>query len=113
MGSNAALEQFRRTRNAAVITGGDRSDIQTTALEASGVECLVLTGGYRPSSAVIGKAEDAGVPVLLVQSDTRTTIDRVEATLRSGRTRSPEAIDRMTELLRDAVDVDALVGNAN
>jgi BioD-like phosphotransacetylase family protein len=113
MGSNAALEQFRRTRNAAVITGGDRSDIQTTALEASGVECLVLTGGYRPSSAVIGKAEDAGVPVLLVQSDTRTTIDRVEATLRSGRTRSPEAIDRMTELLRDAVDVDALVGNDN
>ena len=113
MGSNAAFEQFRRTRNAAVITGGDRSDIQTTALEASGVECLVLTGGYRPSSAVIGKAEDNGVPLLMVQSDTRTTIDRVEEALRSGRTRSPAAIDRMAELLDDAVDVEALVGTGS
>lgn len=110
MGSNAAFEQFRRTRNAAVITGGDRSDIQATALEASGVECLVLTGGYRPSNAVIGKAEENGVPVMLVQSDTRTSIDRVEETLRSGRTRSTAAIERMSELLDDAVDVDALVG---
>ncbi len=109
MGNNAAFEQFRRTRNAAVIIGGDRSDIQTTALEASGVECLVLTGGYRPSSAVIGKAEENGIPVLLVQSDTRTSIDRVEGTLRSGRTRSSAAIERMSELLSDAVDVDALV----
>jgi BioD-like phosphotransacetylase family protein len=113
MGSNAAFEQFRRTRNAAVITGGDRSDIQTTAIEASGVECLVLTGGYRPSSAVIGKAEEQGVPVLLVQSDTRTSIDRVEATLGSGRTRSTAAIERMSELLDDAVDVDTLVGAEN
>jgi len=110
MGSNAAFEQFRRTHNAAVITGGDRSEIQTAALKASGVECLVLTGGYQPSSAVIGKAEEHGVPVLSLQSDTRTSIERVEQTLQSGRTRSPAAIERMCELLADAVDVDALVG---
>ncbi|MEF8785421.1 MAG: phosphotransacetylase family protein [Haloarculaceae archaeon] len=109
MGSSAALEQFRRTHNAAVITGGDRSDIQTTALQAPGVECLVLTGGYRPSSAVVGKAEDHGVPLLLVQSDTRTTIDRVEEALRSGRTRSEAAIKRMETLLDDAVDVQILL----
>ncbi len=109
MGSNAALEQFRRTRNAAVITGGDRSDIQTTALQAPGVECLVLTGGYRPSSAVIGKAEDHEIPLLLVQSDTRTTIDRVEEALRSGRTRSEAAIKHMETLLEDAVDVQTLL----
>ena len=109
MGSNAALEQFRRTRNAVLITGGDRSDMQTTALEASGIEALVLTGGHRPSNAVVGKAEDRGVPVLLVQSDTRTTIDRVEQALRSGRTRSEDAIERMEQLIDDAIDVDALL----
>lgn len=109
MGSNAALEQFRRTRNAVVITGGDRSDIQTTALEASGVKALVLTGGHRPSKAVIGKAEDRGVPILLVQSDTRTTIDRVEEALRSGRTRSETAIERMESLIDDAVDIETLL----
>jgi BioD-like phosphotransacetylase family protein len=109
MGSGSALEQLRRTRRAAVITGGDRSDIQTTALEASGVECLVLTGGYRPSQAVVGKAEDHGVPILLVQSDTRATVDRVEDALRSGRTRSEDAIERMVRLLGDSVDIDALL----
>jgi BioD-like phosphotransacetylase family protein len=109
MGSTSALERLRRTRHAALVTGGDRSDVQTAALEASGVECLVLTGGYRPSQAVVGKAEDRGVPLLLVRADTRTTIDRVEESLRSGRIRDPEAVARMEQLLSEGVDVDALV----
>lgn len=109
MGANAALKAFRRTRNAAVITGGDRSDIQTAALEASGVVCLVLTGGYRPSNAVLGRAADAGVPVLLVDSETRVTVDRTEQLLRSGRTQRVETVERMATLLEGSVDVDALL----
>ncbi|MEF8814409.1 MAG: phosphotransacetylase family protein [Halovenus sp.] len=110
MGAGSALKQFRRARNSAVITGGDRSDIQTTALEAPGVACLILTGGYRPSQAVIGKAAKRDVPVLLVQSDTRATIDRVEETLRSGRAQRVETVERMADLLRKSVDVDELLG---
>ncbi len=109
MGSGSALAQFRRARSSAVITGGDRSDIQTTALEAPGVACLILTGGYRPSQAVVGKAARREVPVLLVQSDTRGTIDRVEETLRSGRAQRVETIERMAGLLREAVGVDELL----
>ncbi len=110
MGSDAALKQFRRLRNAAVITGGDRSDIQTAALQASGVSCLILTGGYRPSNAVLGEAAKQNVPVLLVQTDTRATIDRTESRLRSGRTQRPETVDRMSELLAESVDIGALFG---
>ncbi|MFB6084157.1 MAG: phosphotransacetylase family protein [Halorientalis sp.] len=109
MGREAALSGFRRSREAAVITGGDRSDIQTAALGAPGVECLLLTGGHRPSGAVVGRAEEAGKPILLVQGDTRTTIDRAEAVIRSGRTRDPGTVERMGELLADAVDVDSLL----
>jgi BioD-like phosphotransacetylase family protein len=109
MGSKAALEQFRRTRDGAVITGGDRSDVHAAALEASGVACLVLTGGYRPSNAILGKAASRDVPVLLVRSDTRTTVDNVEDVLRSGRTQRQETVDRMAELLRSNADVDALL----
>jgi len=109
MGTQGALEQFRRTKDGAVITGGDRSDIQTTALEASGVATLVLTGGYRPSKAVLGKAASKNVPVLHVRSDTRTTIDRVEAVLRSGRTQRRETIERMATLLEENVDVEGLL----
>lgn len=110
MGSSTALEQFRRARSSAVITGGDRSDIQTAALEASGVDCLILTGGHRPSQAIIGKAAKRGVPVLLVQSDTRVTIDNVEGTLRSGRAQRVETVKRMASLLEENVDIGTLLG---
>jgi BioD-like phosphotransacetylase family protein len=109
MGADAVLEHLRRTRRAALVTGGDRADVQTAALEAGGLACLVLTGGYRPSSAVLGKAADRGVPVVLVDADTRTTVDRVEETLRSGRTDTEAAVDRMADLLAERVDVEALL----
>lgn len=109
MGGSSALSRLRRARNAALITGGDRSDIQTAALQASGVGCVVLTGGYRPSEAVLGTATSEEVPIVLVQSDTRTTIDRTESVLGSGRTRTPEAVDRMAELLTESITVDSLL----
>lgn len=109
MGGNSALAQFRRSRDAVMITGGDRSEVQTAALEASGIEALVLTGGFRPPSTVLGRAEEEGVPILLVQSDTRTTIDRVEEVMRSGRTRSEATVDRMGALLDSGVDVESIL----
>jgi BioD-like phosphotransacetylase family protein len=113
MGANSALDKFRRTRNAVMISGGDRSELQTAALEASGIEGLMLTGGFRPPSAVLGRAEEAGVPVLLVQSDTRTTIDRVEDVLRTGRTRSEAAVREMKSLLSEGLDLDELLADGN
>ena len=109
MGGDEALRYFRRARDAAVITGGDRADVQTAALDASGVACLVLTGGHRPSGAVLGKAADAGKPVLAVNTDTVTAIDRAEGVVRGGRTRDERTIDLMAELLDAHVDVGALI----
>lgn len=109
MSASEALGQLRRVRDAALLTGGDRPEIQTAALEASGVTCLVLTGGMRPPEAVIGKAESAGVPVLLVRTDTKTTLDRAEDVVRSGRTRDAETVARMGKLLVDYADVDAML----
>ena len=109
MGSDAALRHFRRTRNAAMVTGGDRSEIQVAALEAPGIECIVLTGGLRPSDAIVGKAAKADVPVLLVQSDTKVTVDRIEDVLSTGRTRDAETVERMRELLSAHADVEALL----
>jgi BioD-like phosphotransacetylase family protein len=109
MGADASLSYFRRTRDAAVITGGDRSDIHSVALEAPGVRCLCLTGGFRPSGAVIGKAEERGVPVLLVQTDTRSTLDRAEEIVEGGRTRHRETVALMGELLADHADVDVVL----
>jgi BioD-like phosphotransacetylase family protein len=109
MSAEKALGQFRRVRDAALITGGDRSDIQTVALEASGIECLLLTGGFRPPDAVLRRAETAGVPVLLVQTDTVTTLDRAEAVVTERRTRDGETVERMGRLLDDYADIDAML----
>lgn len=109
MGADAALRHFRRTKDAVVITGGDRSDIHSVALEAPGIKCLCLTGGFRPSPAVLGKAEERGVPILLAQSDTLTTIERAEEIVHAGRTRDEVTVDRMRELLTDHADLHELL----
>ncbi|MFB6250354.1 MAG: phosphotransacetylase family protein [Halobellus sp.] len=111
MGGDAALRYFRRTKNAAVITGGDRSEIVTAALEAPGVVAIILTGGHRPTPAVLGNAEEKGVPVFLATGDTLSVVDRAEEVVNTGRARDAETIDRMRDLLNDHVDVDALLGS--
>lgn len=109
MGSEAALGQFRRTRSAVMITGGDRPEIQTAALQASGITCLLLTGGHNPPQAVVGRAEEADVPVLLVPSDTITSVDRAEDAINSGPARSGDTVERMRSLLTDHLDIDTLL----
>ncbi|WP_101296667.1 phosphotransacetylase family protein [Halegenticoccus soli] len=113
MSGDSALRYFRRTKDAAVITGGDRSEIHTAALEAPGVKCLILTGGLRPPSAVLGRAEEKGVPVLLVNADTLTTIERAEGVVRGGRTRDEHTVTLLRDLLFEHADVDALIGAAD
>ena len=77
MGPETALSYFRRRANKAVITGGERTDIQMAALETS-TSALVLTGNVRPIPQVIDRAEERQVPIILVADDTMTTVDRAE-----------------------------------
>ncbi|ACV12446.1 DRTGG domain protein [Halorhabdus utahensis DSM 12940] len=111
MSAESALTQFRRMQNAVMITSGDRPEIVTAALDASGIKAIILGGGFRPSSAIIGRAEEEGVPILLLQSDTRMVIDRTEDLLQTGPTRSAATVDRMQTLLDDHADVDSLIDN--
>jgi BioD-like phosphotransacetylase family protein len=109
MSGESALSHFRRTKDATVITGGDRADVQAAALDAPGVNCLVLTGGHRPSGAILGKASDEGVPVLAVQTDTLTTVERIESLIHGGRMRDEESVEEMQRLLNAHADVDAIL----
>ncbi|MFZ5591935.1 MAG: DRTGG domain-containing protein, partial [Bacillota bacterium] len=71
----SALGYLRRAPNKAVITGGDRADICLAALETS-TSALILTGGLYPDVKVIARAEEKGVPVILVHYDTYTTLEK-------------------------------------
>ena len=104
---NSAIKYFRRAPNSAVITGGDRSDIHLAAIEAK-VRCLILTGNLRPSEAVLGSAEQADIPVVLVRGDTMSTIERVEHLIGRARIKQDMKLNRIVELIENNVDVDSL-----
>lgn len=72
-----AMEYFKKTRKNAVIVGGDRADIQLSAIE-SGTECLVLTGDLYPSEIIISRAEQKNIPILLVRDDTYMVAKKVQ-----------------------------------
>ncbi|WP_026369467.1 phosphotransacetylase family protein [Kallotenue papyrolyticum] len=78
MSAESALRFFRRQANKAVITGGDRPDLQIAALETS-TSCLILTGNMRPAATVIDRAVRNKVPILISPDDTLTTVQRLEA----------------------------------
>jgi hypothetical protein len=103
MGPEMALSHFRRRANKAVITGGDRSDLLMAALETS-TSALVLTGNLRPAAAVIDRAEERQVPIILVADDTMTTVDRAEQIFGHIRFKQQAKISRFTELLDRSFD---------
>lgn len=109
MGPGEALTRFRRMRDAALVTGGDRTEILTLALDAAGVVCLVLTGDDSPPGAVLDRAESSGVPVLRVDGDALTSVDRAECLLRTGGDYDERTIRATRDLMADYADLDALL----
>jgi BioD-like phosphotransacetylase family protein len=100
----AALSRFRRQQNKAVITGGDRTDIQLAALETSTV-ALILTGNLQPSPVIVQQAEALGVPVLLVKDNTMETVNRIEQAYGKTRLAEPEKLATFISLMNERVNV--------
>lgn len=107
MSVDNALRYFRRVINKAVITGGDRSDIQMAALETP-TKVLILTGNFYPSNVVLAKAEDAGVPIVLVKQDTLTVVELVERVFGRARIREEKKIQRATTMVEEFLDLKAI-----
>jgi len=107
MGPEHALSVFRKHRNLCVVTGGDRSDIMLAAMEAK-ARCLILTGNLYPSSIILGKAEELGIPVIMVAMDTFTTAERADAIIKSARTHESKKLERLRELIDCCVDLPRL-----
>jgi BioD-like phosphotransacetylase family protein len=109
MGVDSALTYFRRKPNKAVITGGDRPDIQLAALETS-TKCLILTGNLRPSPIILGRAEEVGVPMILVRQDTLSAVEVIERFFGKTRFHQQKKVERFEEMLADRFSFDILYG---
>jgi hypothetical protein len=102
---SAALRFFRRMVHKAVVTGGDRTDIQMAALQTS-TSCLVLTGQLPPDPKILARAEELEVPVLSVSYDTLKTVHLIETAIRQARFQEPVKVEAMAGLLRQHLDLE-------
>lgn len=99
----SALPRFRRQVNKAVVTGGDRADIQAAALETS-TTALVLTGNLHPSPTILKTAEERGVAVLLVRQNTIDTIEAIEKIFGRTRLGQAEKLNRFQAMIAEHMD---------
>ncbi len=107
MTADVALHRFREYTNKAVITGGDRTDIQLAALETS-TTCLILTGNLQPSPLIVKQAEDFGVAILLVRENTMEAIEAIEQILGKSRLGQPDKLAEFEAIFAENMDFDRL-----
>lgn len=107
MNVESALSYFRKVPNKAVITGGDRSDIQLAALETP-TKCLILTGELYPNASILGHAQEIGVPIIIVRSDTAATLEVCENLSGYVSLHSRSKIQRATEVVAREIDFKTL-----
>ena len=111
MNAEAALMYFRQRPNKAVVTGGDRTDLQLAALETP-TTCLVLTGNLYPSPRVVEVARARQVPIVLVEQDTLQCVREIERLFADTRFRQLRKIERLMPLLEEKVDLPRLLALA-
>jgi BioD-like phosphotransacetylase family protein len=107
MGQEQALRFFRHKTRKAVVTGGDRADVQLAALETP-TSCLVLTGNYPPPPAILTVAESKHVPVILVEVDTLTAVERTEALIGQTRVHDRYKLEEIGQRMKEFVDMERL-----
>ncbi|MGF1461448.1 MAG: phosphotransacetylase family protein [Leptolyngbyaceae cyanobacterium] len=109
MNVNSALRFFGQGTHQAVVTGGDRRDLQIAALETS-THCLILTGQLAPAKDVIDLARDKEVPILSVATDTLTTVERIEMLFGRLPLNNPDKVPLIKEHLTTHLNMERLVG---
>lgn len=108
MNVNAAVKYFRKRRNMAVVTGGDRVEIQQAALETS-TQCLILTGQLPPPHFILTRAEELEIPILSVDLDTLTTVEIIDRTFGQVRVHEPIKVHCIRNLMAEHFDITRLL----
>ena len=100
-------EYFGRRSNKAVVVRGERPDMQMAALETS-TRCLVLSGDVAPIPAVLHRAEDKKVPIILTKEDVVSTVTIIEEALGKVRFNQEKKLTGLTEIMGRHFDFQAV-----
>ncbi len=102
-----ATMYMRRVSRKAIITGGDRADIQLAALSTD-TSCLVLTGGLYPAKPVIAKAYEVGVPILVTRHNTMEAAEMIDHLIARIDPDDAGKIASIAQVVKQHVDLDAI-----
>jgi hypothetical protein len=97
------MTHFRKRKHAAVIVGGDRSDLQLVAIEGQ-CPCLILTGNLYPNDIILTRSEVVEVPIIVVREDTYTIAKKMENILESIKLRDQVKIEHGYQILDSLLD---------
>lgn len=107
MNVDLAIRILKQYKNKCVVVGGDRTDIQSAALETD-TACLILTGGLHPNDIILSKADDVDIPLILVRDDTYTVVEKLERAFGSGKLENKAKVKRGTALVEKHLNFEAL-----
>jgi uncharacterized protein len=110
MSPQHAMRYFQNTANKVVVVGGDRSEIILAALDTP-TTAIVVTGNYVPSPAVLSRAEELGVPIVSVTTDTVTATDVIQRLFGRLGVHDRRKIELITHEVSRSVDLDRLVSD--
>jgi len=93
-----------------IITSGDRTDMILAAIE-SDTSAVVLTNNILPPPQIVSKADDKGVPLLLVPQDTFATAKKIDAIEPLLTKEDKGRAQLLAGVIERSIDLRALVGD--
>ena len=107
MSDQTAIGYMRRSCRKAVVTGGDRTEIQLAALSTD-TSCIVVTGGIRPSNMVLSKADELAVPILMTNDDTLHVTETIEHLIARIDPKDKDKIELVKNKVSSCLDLDSV-----
>jgi len=105
MGEDEAMKSpLFKDHHQVVIASGDRGDLILMSLQ-NNAAAVILTNNILPSPVVIAKAEDLGIPLLLVQANTHEAVKQINGIEPLPTRDEGEKIGLMEQIIRDYVDL--------
>ena len=108
MSPDPAVSYLSLKQSKAVVTRGDRPDIQLAALQTS-TSCLVLTNNInQPLPTILSLAKTTKVPTVIVKDDTMHTMEALEGIFDKAKFSHEKKVERLEQLLEQHLDLGSI-----
>ena len=98
---------FSKQDKKAVVVRGDRPDVQMSAL-GTNMECFIMTGGLEPIEYVKYEADEEEVSIIIVNSDTLDTMDKIGSLQEHAEFDHKEKLSKFKALISLNIDIEGL-----